>query len=51
MKILHALGWYFPESLGGTEVYVAALAARQTELQHDVHHCRTAVRAEEPGAA
>ena len=27
MKIVHTLGWYFPESSGGTEVYVAALAA------------------------
>ncbi len=36
MKILHALGWYFPESLGGTEVYVAALAARQRALRHNV---------------
>jgi glycosyltransferase involved in cell wall biosynthesis len=25
MKIVHALGWYFPESVGGTEVYVAGL--------------------------
>jgi glycosyltransferase involved in cell wall biosynthesis len=26
MKIAHAIGWYFPESRGGTEVYVDALA-------------------------
>ncbi|HVJ81814.1 MAG TPA: glycosyltransferase [Planctomycetia bacterium] len=25
MKIVHALGWYFPERLGGTEIYVAHL--------------------------
>ena len=25
MKIVHAVGWYFPESLGGSEVYVAGL--------------------------
>lgn len=29
MKVVHLLGWYFPESLGGTEVYVAELARRQ----------------------
>lgn len=26
MKVVHAVGWYFPESLGGTEIYVAAVA-------------------------
>jgi glycosyltransferase involved in cell wall biosynthesis len=26
MKIVQALGWYFPESSGGTEVYVSGLA-------------------------
>jgi glycosyltransferase involved in cell wall biosynthesis len=26
MKIVHTLGWYFPESSGGTEVYVSGLA-------------------------
>lgn len=26
MRVLHTLGWYFPESSGGTEVYVRALA-------------------------
>jgi glycosyltransferase involved in cell wall biosynthesis len=26
MKIVHSLGWYFPENCGGTEVYVDALA-------------------------
>jgi hypothetical protein len=25
MKIVQAVGWYFPDSLGGTEVYVAGL--------------------------
>ncbi|HTM04910.1 MAG TPA: glycosyltransferase [Vicinamibacterales bacterium] len=29
MKVVHLLGWYFPESVGGTEVYVAELARRQ----------------------
>jgi glycosyltransferase involved in cell wall biosynthesis len=31
VKVLHALGWYFPESVGGTEVYVAELARRQRD--------------------
>jgi glycosyltransferase involved in cell wall biosynthesis len=26
MKVIHTLGWYFPESCGGTEVYVDGLA-------------------------
>ena len=26
MKVVQALGWYFPESSGGTEVYVSGLA-------------------------
>src|SRR3954447_14570164 len=25
VKIVQAVGWYFPEALGGTEIYVAAL--------------------------
>ena len=28
MKIVHAAGWYLPESIGGTEVYVAAVVRR-----------------------
>jgi len=28
MKIVHALGWYFPDSVGGTEVYVEGLCRR-----------------------
>ena len=31
MKVVQAVGWYYPESLGGTEVYVAALARRLRE--------------------
>lgn len=46
MKILHALGWYFPETLGGTEVYVKALAERQKLIPHDVE-----VAAVGPGAS
>jgi glycosyltransferase involved in cell wall biosynthesis len=36
MKIVQALGWYFPESLGGTETYVAALSRNLRELGHKV---------------
>ncbi|HET7875188.1 MAG TPA: glycosyltransferase [Methylomirabilota bacterium] len=28
MRIVQAVGWYFPDSLGGTEVYVAGLCRR-----------------------
>ena len=45
MKILHALGWYFPETLGGTEIYVKALAERQRALEHQVE-----VAAPSPGS-
>ncbi len=46
MKTVQALGWYFPESLGGTEIYVAALAARLRESGHEV-----AIAAPDPGAS
>lgn len=36
MKILQAIGWYFPDSWGGTEIYVATLAARLRAAGHDV---------------
>jgi glycosyltransferase involved in cell wall biosynthesis len=36
MRMVHALGWYFPESLGGTEVYVSALARRLADAGHEV---------------
>jgi glycosyltransferase involved in cell wall biosynthesis len=36
MRIVHALGWYFPDSLGGTEVYVAALSRYLREGGHEV---------------
>jgi len=36
LKIVHALGWYLPESLGGTEVYVAGLCRRLRAAGHDV---------------
>ena len=36
MKIIHAVGWYFPDALGGTEVYVAGLSERLRQAGHDV---------------
>ncbi len=45
MRIVHVCGWYFPDSLGGTETYVAALASRQHAEGHHV-----AIAAPDPGA-
>lgn len=36
MKIVHALGWYFPDAIGGTEVYVNGLAQRLKKRGHQV---------------
>ena len=36
MKIVHLLGWFFPDSVGGTEVYVDALSGRLQASGHDV---------------
>lgn len=36
MKIVHLLGWYFPDSVGGTEVYVDGLCRRLKEAGHEV---------------
>ena len=36
MKIAHLLGWYFPDSVGGTEVYVEGLCRRLRSAGHDV---------------
>ena len=36
MKIVHLLGWYFPDSVGGTEVYVEGLCRRLKDAGHDV---------------
>jgi glycosyltransferase involved in cell wall biosynthesis len=36
MKVVQAVGWYFPESLGGTEVYVAGLCRRLRDAGQDV---------------
>lgn len=46
MHIVQAVGWYFPERTGGTEVYVAALARR---LQAGGH--RVEIVSPEPGGA
>lgn len=36
MRVALSTGWFFPESTGGTEVYVAALAKELKRLGHDV---------------
>jgi len=36
VKIVHLLGWYFPDSIGGTEVYVEALCRRLRAAGHHV---------------
>ncbi|MGH9347687.1 MAG: glycosyltransferase family 4 protein [Vicinamibacterales bacterium] len=46
MKIVHVCGWYFPDSLGGTETYVASVAACLHAAGHHV-----AIAAPAPGAA
>jgi glycosyltransferase involved in cell wall biosynthesis len=35
MKVVHLLGWYFPDSVGGTEVYVAALCRHLRPFGHE----------------
>jgi glycosyltransferase involved in cell wall biosynthesis len=46
VKVVQAAGWYHPDSVGGTEVYVAALARELRASGHDV-----LVAAPEPGLA
>jgi glycosyltransferase involved in cell wall biosynthesis len=36
MRIVQAVGWYFPDSLGGTEMYVGGLAAALLRRGHEV---------------
>jgi len=36
LKVLQAVGWYYPDSWGGTEIYVAALAGRLRAAGHEV---------------
>lgn len=46
MKIVQAVGWYYPDSLGGTEVYVAGLCRRLRAAGQEV-----LVAAPDPGGA
>jgi glycosyltransferase involved in cell wall biosynthesis len=36
VRIAHLLGWYFPDSVGGTEVYVEGLCRRLRAAGHEV---------------
>jgi glycosyltransferase involved in cell wall biosynthesis len=45
VRIIQAVGWYFPDRLGGTEVYVAGLCRRLRAAGQDV-----LVAAPDPGA-
>ena len=36
MKIVQAVGWYYPTTVGGTEAYVASLASRLAREGHTV---------------
>src|SRR3954462_14193044 len=36
VKIAHLVGWYFPDSVGGTEVYVEGLCRRLQAAGHQV---------------
>ena len=44
MRIVHLLGWYFPDSVGGTEVYVEGLCRRLQAAGHEV-----SIAAPDPG--
>jgi glycosyltransferase involved in cell wall biosynthesis len=46
VKIVQAAGWYYPDSVGGTEVYVAALSRELRASGHEV-----VIAAPEPGLA
>jgi glycosyltransferase involved in cell wall biosynthesis len=46
MKIVQVCGWYFPDSLGGTETYVSALSSCLRAAGHEV-----LIAAPDPGAA
>jgi glycosyltransferase involved in cell wall biosynthesis len=48
MRVVHAVGWYFPESVGGTEVYVAAVARELQRAGVDVHVAAPLPGAERP---
>ena len=36
LRIVQAIGWYFPEAFGGTEIYVAALCRAFKAAGHEV---------------
>lgn len=36
MRIVHVVGWYYPDFIGGSEAYVAGLSARFRRLGHEV---------------
>ena len=36
LKIVQAVGWYHPDSLGGTEIYVSSLASHLRRCGHQV---------------
>jgi glycosyltransferase involved in cell wall biosynthesis len=36
MRIIHVLGWYLPDSVGGTEIYVDRLSKSLRQMGHDV---------------
>jgi glycosyltransferase involved in cell wall biosynthesis len=36
LKVVHLLGWYFPDSIGGTEVYVEGLCRRLSAAGHEM---------------
>ena len=46
MKIVHLLGWFFPDSIGGTEVYVDALCGRLQASGYDVRIAAPIARAD-----
>jgi glycosyltransferase involved in cell wall biosynthesis len=48
LKIVHLLGWYFPDSVGGTEVYVSALCERLRDVGHDLRIAAPTVRDDVP---
>jgi glycosyltransferase involved in cell wall biosynthesis len=50
MRVVHAVGWYFPQSTGGTEVYVAAVARELRRAGVDVHIAAPAPGASKPEA-
>jgi glycosyltransferase involved in cell wall biosynthesis len=50
VKIVQVCGWYFPDSLGGTEAYVSALAERLRALDHHVIIAAPDPMAHEPRA-